>query len=462
MDSSFLLSSRRLRNFTSTATLFALAALLADAAPVQSPAALRKAIAAAKPGAIIELATGTYDSPGSFKITTSGEAQKPITIRAATPGGVTFTGDTQFRIEADFIVISGFRFTSGKPATPAGVFAIKGNANRITECAVIDYNVGSIDDGKTSTFWVGLAGQQNRIDHCYFKGKISLGVLLFVQRPTTAPDHAVIDHNVFRDIPRGANGNGYETIRVGDSKQSQSDSCSAVFENYFENCDGETEVISIKSGKNVIHQNTFINCKGSLTLRHGAGNTATGNFFYVTDPAKTDCCGIRITDRDHVVENNYIAGLRTKNKHLGGLVLMSSESETALPVNAHWRLQNVTLRRNTILDSQQSLVYGGGAYGVAPLSASFEQNLVATPQGDIVKSLTPIVKPAYRGERYHGGALGIAPTPEGIDLKTDPLLVAKILNGYTLFFPAESLHSGAQAEALKPLRESDVGPSYKH
>lgn len=457
---------------TLPAKLAALAALMLacglPAAPAKPADVIRKALAAAKPGAIIEVPNGSYDSPGVIKITAKGAARRPITLRAAAPGGVTFTGDAQFVVEGDHIVISGFRFTNGKPARNSGVFDLRGNHNRVTDCAIIDYNAGADPNAKKSTFWVAVRGRHNRVDHCLFQGKTSAGVLLFVQRPTSAPNHAQIDNNVFRDIPEGK-GNGFETIRIGTSDESQSDSHSAIFENYFENCDGEIEIISVKSGKNTIRQNTFVNCRGSLTLRHGAGNTASGNLFLVTGDArgarKGECAGIRVSDSGHVIENNYISGVRTKgNAHRGGIVIMSSESEGLLEVFKHWRVRDIVVRNNTIIDCQQSFVYGGGNYGVAPFSAALERNLVARPLGAIVRAITPLLHPAYKNEHYHGGPPGIAPAP-GIDTTTDPRLTAKIINGYTLWFPAGDsglANTGAQAGALKPLREIDVGPCHKN
>lgn len=451
------------------------------AAPSKSgeiAAVIRKAFATASPGTIIEVPDGVYDSPGSIKIaakgaTAKGAARGPITLRAATPGGVTFTGDAQFVIESDHVVISGFRFTNGKPARNGGVFEIKGNHNRVTDCTIIDYNLGQAANGPGSTFWVALRGQHNRVDHCLFKGKTSQGVLLFVQRPTDAPDYARIDHNVFRDIPEGG-GNGYETIRIGASEKSQSDSLSTVSENFFENCDGEIEIISVKSGKNTIRDNTFINCRGSLTLRHGSNSIVTGNIFLIIggditggDHAgaaarKTECCGIRINDLGHLIENNYISGIRTKgNAHRGGIVLMSSEGVGKLEVFKHWRVKDITIRRNTIIDCQHSFVYGGGNYGTPPLSATFEKNLVARPVGDIVRAITPLLHPAYNNELYIGAPPGIDPVPAGIDTTTDPRLISKNINGHTLHFPA-ALDAGASAAGLKPLRETDAGTSYKN
>ncbi len=46
--------------------------------------------------------------------------------------------------------------------------------------------------------------------------------------------------------------------------------------NWFEGCDGETEIISNKSGGNTYRGNVFFRSAGALTLRHGNGNRVIG------------------------------------------------------------------------------------------------------------------------------------------------------------------------------------------
>jgi len=52
-----------------------------------------------------------------------------------------------------------------------------------------------------------------------------------------------------------------------------------VESNLFDRCDGELEIISSKSCENVYRHNTFLDCAGMLTLRHGNRCTVEGNFF---------------------------------------------------------------------------------------------------------------------------------------------------------------------------------------
>lgn len=85
------------------------------------------------------------------------------------------------------------------------------------------------------------------------------------------PNYHRIDHNYFGE--RSALGvNGGETIRIGTSTWSMFDSFTVVENNIFDKCDGETEIISNKSCKNIIQKNLFFECDGTLTLRHGNNN----------------------------------------------------------------------------------------------------------------------------------------------------------------------------------------------
>ena len=57
------------------------------------------------------------------------------------------------------------------------------------------------------------------------------------------------------------------------------DALVTVEHNLFEECDGEIEIISNKSGKNTFRHNTFRRSSGTLTLRHGNWAEVYGNYF---------------------------------------------------------------------------------------------------------------------------------------------------------------------------------------
>ena len=60
-----------------------------------------------------------------------------------------------------------------------------------------------------------------------------------------------IDHNYF-GLRAVLGSNGGETLRIGTSHYSLSNSFTVVENNYFDHCDGEVEIISVKSGGNQV------------------------------------------------------------------------------------------------------------------------------------------------------------------------------------------------------------------
>ncbi len=436
--------------FAFTLATLCASSLTAAATPL---AEIRSALARARPGDTVVLDDGVYRNPGSLRLTVGGEPGRPVTFRPRTPGGVTFQGRAQLRIEAAHVIVQGFRFTDGQPASDHGALVVQADDVRLTECTIKNFNLG--DDPAVATNWVNLDGRRIRVDHCWFEGKVGAGVLLVLQRGSPRADHAVIERNAFLRFAKGEKGNGYETIRLGTSHQSQSDSRSIVAENYFEACDGEIEIISVKSGANTIRDNTFFACRGALTLRHGAASRVTGNLVFARH---TDAGGLRINDRGHIVENNYIEGVRATSPHLGGIVLMSSESaEPAPAVHAHWPVRDIMISRNTVADCTPAFVYGGGNYGHGPLSATFSRNFASAPTDTpLVKTFAPIAAPHYTLEFYVGGTASVHPA--GVTIGPVPRLETVQRNGYTLVRPA-NLDAGADLETLHPLHAADVGPT---
>ena len=354
---------------------------------VRSAEELVHAVKVAKPGAAIALANGRYKN---FQVSLDGVGNKnnPILIQAQKPGKVVLTGESSVEINGSWLVFSGFVFTDGNPpsgknANGASAIKLKGTHNRVTETAIIDYSLNfkappNVDPAKAGYHkWFGIWGQHNRVDHNLFRGKKGGGVLLTVWRDTSEPNFHQIDHNAFIDVAYGNEANGWETIRVGDSTQSQSSSNTVVEHNYFERCDGEIEIISNKSGGNIYRHNTFINSRGTLTLRHGTGATVNDNVFIIDD--KSFGGGIRVSDKNHVIRNNYVEGARGPSPHWGGIVLLAHSVDA--PLNDYWPVENVLLESNSVINSTNSVVIGAGRAAQSPVSATFRNNVICNTLG---------------------------------------------------------------------------------
>ena len=293
------------RNFLGIAASVAFpAAVGARELEAANPAGLQRALKTARAGDTIAMADGSWiDADILFE--GEGTAAAPIILRAQTPGKVTLKGQSRLRMSGAYLVVDGLSFQDGFIKDHVIAFRSSpervANHCRVTNCAILDY---SVPDKKTDTKWVSFYGSHNRMDHCRISGKTNAGTTLVVWL-SDQPNYHQIDHNHFGPRPR-LGFNGGETIRVGTSDWSMHDSRAVVEENRFEGCSGEIEIISNKSCENVYRRNTFVDCEGTLTLRHGNRCTVESNFFYGHHKRGTG--GIRIIGEDHKVIDNYLEG----------------------------------------------------------------------------------------------------------------------------------------------------------
>ena len=212
---------------------------------------LKKANKEALPGDIIILQDGEWNNV-TIPLNCNGTLEKPITFRAQTAGKVIIKGNSKLLIGGNYIVVDGFYFTNGFAGDDAVIkFRINNNqlANncRVTNTVINNYNNPKrMDDN----YWVMLYGKNNRIDHCSFLNKKNMGVLMAVilDDERSRENFHSIDHNYFGlRLPLASNTG--ETIRVGVSQHCEFNSNTQITDNFFEHCDGETEIISIKSGE---------------------------------------------------------------------------------------------------------------------------------------------------------------------------------------------------------------------
>src|ERR1051325_9786794 len=217
-----------------------------------------------KPGDVVLLRDGNWtDELITFQ--GRGTEEKPITLRPQTPGKTVLTGKSSIVIEGEYLVVSGLSLRDGT-GTGDGV-KLSGRGCRFTESAIVD---GSYK------FFVHMFGASNRIDHCFLAEKTNDNPTLQIE-VEGRPNYHRVDHNHFGHRPPLGRTGG-ETVRVGYSHQSMTNSGTVVEYNLFERCDGELEIISSKSCENVYRFNTFLDCAGMLTLRHGNRCTVEGNF----------------------------------------------------------------------------------------------------------------------------------------------------------------------------------------
>jgi len=346
-------------------------------------------------GDIVEVLDGSYDTGGGITIEAVGIAQKPIIIRAMNIGGAILRGTTSFTLrKTAYIQIEGFDFRSAVYTAikleAAQHTRITRNFFRLTETAG--------ESGK----WVYIGGvwndpyapsHHNRIDHNLFENKRQLGNFITIdgqQEPVfQVSQYDQIDHNHFRDIgPRAAN--EMEAIRVGVSTLSMSSGFTVIEYNLFEDCDGDPEIISIKSCDDTVRYNTFRHSQGTLCLRHGNRSVVNGNYFFGAN--KDSCGGIRIYGNDHRVYNNYFDGL-TGTKWDAAMTLTNGDydGESSGGLTEHWRIKRSTICFNTFVNCLANFEIGftnNGSYKKPPKDVTVANNLVVGKTNELVKILT--------------------------------------------------------------------------
>ena len=349
--------------------------LCARELPVGNGAELDQALAGARPGDTILLADGSYHDL-HVSLRGSGEAGRPITLRAAHPGKATLAGGSSISIRGRWLTLEGIRFdhTSTTPIT------VRESQNcRVTGCAILRCN--PMDNSRMH--WIRISGgesQGNRIDHCYTEGKLKDGVVVTVEGDDgKMPQDTRIDHNHFKEVTRAVQ-NGMETIRIGTSQFAQLDTRAVVEYNLFEECNGDAEIISSKSCGNTFRYNTFRNCDGGLAMRHGHRGLVEGNYFFGNGRPKT--AGIRVHGSDHRVINNYLEGL-------GQFSLALPAGQSKFVPSGHEPTVRCVVAYNTVVDPLgPALVVGEGRselLDTAPSGTLVANNLFAAARGTLIQ-----------------------------------------------------------------------------
>ena len=372
---------------------------------VTTSAELSSAISLSKPGEVIVMKNGTWANI-TINFQNNGIAGSPITLKAEKTGEVIISGKSNLRIAGNYLVVDGLVFKNGYSASSQAVVefrtssGIESNYSRLTNTSIVDYNP---TDTKTDYKWISLYGTHNRVDHCYLKGKTHIGTTLVVWL-SNKPNYHLIDSNYFAFRPVFPE-NGAETIRIGTSDWSMYDSFTTVEYNYFEECNGETEIISSKSCGNIYRYNTFKNCQGTLTLRHGNRCTVEGNYFFCGK--KTDSGGIRIIGEDHKVINNYIED-SYGTSYKAGITLMNGVPNS--PLNRYFQVKRAVVAFNTVVNAKSSLNIGAGKsaeLSLPPIDCIIANNIFYSTLSPLVTFTDAPINVTWNGNVFSWATIGM-------------------------------------------------------
>jgi len=428
-----------------------LSASFANAADVlvSTPQELKSAVAKAKPGDVILLKNKIWTDV-QLVISGKGAKEKPIWVKPESGDKVEISGKSNLKIGGEYIFIKGFHFKNGySPKDHLINFRVDNdnlaNNCRITQFAVEEFSQPERFKGDS---WVTLWGKNNRVDHCTFTNKLNAGPVIIAELndERSQQNYHRIDSNHFNGRQRFGS-NGGETIRIGVSRYSLTASKTQIVHNLFERCNGEVEIVSIKSGGNNVSFNTFLECEGSLVLRHGSKNVVQGNLFLGNNQPFTG--GVRLVNPGHEVFDNVFKDLKG-TAFRSPLAVMNGVPNSL--INRYYQVTDAKIERNTFINCEPS-VFGVGKDAertLSPQNVVFAKNLLVQP-----------INALYVDENKDGGIIikdnaiqSNLQLQEGF-VRKKPSIVT--MNGISLPYLADY---GAPLKNMKFLQTKDVGASW--
>lgn len=314
---------------------------------VSNPDEFASAGKSVQAGDSIVLSSGIWKDAQLVLKRAHGTIQHPITVTVAEPGKTFLEGTSSIRFSGEYVNVNSLVFQNGGEGVRHVIefrtsSTDMANNSTLSECVVKDYNPA---DKTVQSDWVSLWGKNNTVQYCYFAGKTNQGTTFIVwpNDSLSQENH----HHIYRNYfgyrkPLGSNGG--ETIRIGTSHVSKSNSQTIVDGNYFEHCDGEVEIVSVKSCENIIKNNTFFECEGSVVLRHGDRNEVCGNVFVGNDKRHTG--GVRIVNEGQHVHHNFFYKLAGK-EFRAAISIMNAIYDT--PLNGYHQVKDAVIENNTFV-----------------------------------------------------------------------------------------------------------------
>lgn len=380
-----------------------------------------------QPCDVVIWANGTY-SDQEVVFTGLGLSGSPIVLRAETPGGVIFTGESKMNVYGTYLIVDGFYWDGGIGANNHVEFRRSGGNDTndgdfaenciLRNCAFDDLQPEDpVNDPDAKSRWVVLYGQNNIVENCSFLNKDTTGVCILVEllyQNGTIGGHTIKNNYFYNVTPKDgrSNSNDSEGIRIGTSSFQTENAGVLVEGNYFQEVNGENEIISNKSLGNTYRNNTFRSSRGSLVLRHGAQATVDGNYFIGENKPKSG--GIRISDSDHLIINNYMQGLdNSSDAYNNGITLMGGNTASGGTSSGYQYVNNVLIAFNTIYNSDDPIYYND-LQGSTDPQVTLANNSIYSTNGTLISGAIANIGSGtnYIGNIFDGSTVGV--TDSGI------------------------------------------------
>ncbi|MBL9118135.1 MAG: polysaccharide lyase 6 family protein [Verrucomicrobiaceae bacterium] len=343
---------------------------------LDSPAALEGATYG--PGDTLVLPVGEF---ADVKLSLIGDG---ITLKAAVPGKTILTGSSSLKFAGRGLRIEGLLFRDPGPDVSEVIQFRKDSRTLASDSTLVDCAIvadpGAQAKHKESK-WCSIYGKGNTLERCAFIGKANKGTTVVVWLADEATGGHMIKGCYFGDRPKLGK-NGGETIRIGDSETSHLDARCVVASCLFERCNGEGEIISNKSCGNIYRGNTFRECEGALTLRHGHRALVEKNLFIGNGKPLTG--GVRIIGEDHVVTGNAMVELRG-DEYRSAITFMNALPNT--PANGYQQVKRAVVENNTIINCKAPFTIGmkhDSKCTLPPVEVSMKSNVVHSPKSKLI------------------------------------------------------------------------------
>ncbi|ADY51305.1 alginate lyase precursor [Pseudopedobacter saltans DSM 12145] len=318
-----------------------------------------------------------------------GTKEKNIVFSGEGNGSTIISKGSTLLIEGKYLTVENLKFVDTNIPKGSIVFISKAAENcRFTNNVFLETGENLLSKD-TFFAWITMYGVNNRIDHCYFKGKTNKGCTI-VAEAEKKPGYNRIDHNFFDHRPE-LGMNGGESIRAGNWNTSMFSSHITIEENIFKNCNGEIEIISNKSCNNIIRNNLFYESNGTISLRHGKRATVAGNVFIGNK--KNGIGGIRVTGEGHRIFDNYFSGIIGADFYAPVSFRNAWENP---PLHGYDQVKDCAVFSNTFINCGIPFYIGVGKDEksfVVPVNTTIANNLIYSND----KALK-IIEPKYKFE----------------------------------------------------------------
>jgi len=302
-----------------------------------------------KPGDVIILTDGEWKNV-NLVLKAKGTKKNPIVLKAQHKQKVIIQGKSSLTIIGDFLYIKNLVFKNGHPSK-TNLITLKNCNHCIIDNIIVD---GFNDSNSSKRYnWIVIKnGKYNIVENSKFTHMTNKGVTMLIVS-TKESNYNIIENNEFSYRKRGVS-NGYETIRVGNSKYSLLDYHTIVKNNLFLKCNGEYEIISNKSSSNQYLHNTFLYSEGTLTLRHGNNCLVKDNIFIEKKNNKY-IGGIRIIGYNHKIIGNYFEDIGF-SKSRAAIILSNGMINSK--IDGYFAANNTLIEHNIILNAKFAIISG--------------------------------------------------------------------------------------------------------